>query len=70
MRANIFLHGSGSGSTGEKNPDPNPTLNRNKEKKIYLFFRQVGIKVDLINQHFKPDSGLYFVKDENNFITP
>ena len=33
----------------------------------------VGKKFDLINYHFKlqfVDSGLYFVKNENNFINP
>ena len=33
----------------KKNQDP--TLNRNEEK-IYLYFRLVGIKVDLLNHHF------------------
>ena len=43
------------------------------KKKIYLYFRQVGIKFDLINHYFKlefVDSGLYFVQDENDFINP
>ena len=42
---------------------PDPTFNRNEEK-IYLYFRLVGIKVDLINHHLKLEfvnSGLYFV---------
>ena len=46
-----------------KNSDLDPTLIRN-EKKIYLYFRYVGIKFNLINHHFKlefVDSGLYFV---------
>ena len=41
------------------------------KKNIFLYFRKVGIKVDLINHHFKLESvhsGLYFVQDENNFI--
>ena len=51
-----------------KNPDT--TLNRN-EKNIFIYFKQVCIKFDLINQHFKlefVDSGFYFVQDENNFM--
>ena len=47
-------------------------LNSN-EKKIYLYFRQVRIKFDLINHDFQlelVDSGLYFIQDENNFIYP
>ena len=42
-------------------------------KKKYSYFRQVGIKFDIINHHFMlefVDSGLYFVQDENNFINP
>ena len=38
--------------------DPDPTLNRNKEK-IYLYFRQVGIKVKLKLEFV--NSGFYFV---------
>ena len=37
---------------------------------IYLYFKYVVIKFDLMNNHFKlefVDSGLYFVEDENNF---
>ena len=43
------------------------------QKNIYFYFRQVGIKFDLINQHFKlefVDSGVYFVQDENIIIKP
>ena len=43
------------------------------KEKIYLYVRWVGIKVYLINHHFKLEfinSGLYFVQDENNFINP
>ena len=43
------------------------------QKNIYFYFRQVGIKFDLINHNFKiefVDSGLYFVQDENNLINP
>ena len=43
------------------------------KKKIYLYFRWVGITFDIINHHFMlefVDSGLYFVQDENNFINP
>ena len=46
-----------------KNSDLDPTLIRN-EKKIYLYFRYVGIKFNLLNYHFKlefVESGLYFV---------
>ena len=42
-------------------------------KKIFLYFRQLGIKFDLISHHFQldlDDSGLYFVQDKNNFINP
>ena len=41
------------------------------EKNIYLYLRLVGLKFDLLNHVFKlefADSGLYFVKDENNLI--
>ena len=41
------------------------------KKKIYLYFRLVGIEVDLINYHFKLEFvnyGLYFVQDD--FINP
>ena len=31
--------------------DPDPTLNRNEDK-IYSFFRELGIKFDIINHHF------------------
>ena len=44
--------------------DPDPTLNRNDEK-MYLYFRKVGIKFDLINHGFKlefVDSGFYFIQ--------
>ena len=43
------------------------------KKKIYLYYRYVGIKFDLINHHFKLEvvySGLYFVQDEYSFINP
>ena len=36
------------------------------KKKIYLYFRLVGIKFDLINHPFKLDSCIYFVQDTNN----
>ena len=43
------------------------------KKNIYLYFRFVGIKFDYKNHHYQLKffySGLYFVKDENNFIYP
>ena len=43
------------------------------KKEIYLYFRLVGIKFDIITHHFMlefVDTDLYFVKDENNFINP
>ena len=43
------------------------------KKRIHLYFRKVGIEVDLINHHFKLEfvnSGLYFVQDEFFFINP
>ena len=43
------------------------------KKNIFLYFRKVGIKVDLINHHFKLESvysGLYFIQDENIFLNP
>ena len=43
------------------------------KKKIYLYFRKVGIKFDIINHHFLlefVDSGLYLFKMKKNFITP
>ena len=42
-------------------------------KNIYLYFRQAGIKIDIINQHFLREFvgyDLYFVQDENNLINP
>ena len=41
------------------------------KKKIYLYFRQVGINFDIINHNFMLEfvgPGLYFVQDEKNFI--
>ena len=41
------------------------------KKKIYSYFRFVGIKFDIINHPFMPefvDSGLHFVQDETNII--
>ena len=43
------------------------------KKKIYLYFRKVGIKFDIITHHFMlefVDSDLYFVQDKDNFINP
>ena len=46
-------------------PDPDrPEIEM--KKKIYLYFRQVGIKFYIINHHFMlafVDSDLYFVQD-------
>ena len=43
------------------------------KKKIYLYFRWVGIEFDIINHHFKlefVDSSFHFVQGEINFINP
>ena len=43
------------------------------KKKIYLYFREVGIRFDIIYHHFMLEfvnSGLYFVQDGNNLINP
>ena len=41
------------------------------KKKLFLYFRQVGIKFDIITHHFMlefVDSDVYFIQDKNNFI--
>ena len=72
MRSDIFFHGSGSGSAGKIfRIRIRPEIEM--KKKIYLYFRWVGIKFDILNHHFKIefiDSGLYFVQGENDFINP
>ena len=43
------------------------------KKKIYLYFRYVGIKFDIITRHFMLEfvySDLYFVQVKNNFRNP
>ena len=43
------------------------------KKKIYAYFKWVGIKLDIINHNSIldfVDSGSYFVQDENNCINP
>ena len=70
----IFLTSDPDQAQQGKKSDPatDPILTQN-EKKEYLYFSKVGIKVNFINHHFKlkfVDSCLYFFKDENNFIYP
>ena len=76
MRIRFFSHESGSGSAGKEvriqiqiriRPEIEMKI------KIYLYFRKVGIKFDIIINHFMlevDDSDLYFVQDKNNFINP
>jgi len=63
----MFFHGSGS--AGKKiRIRIRPEIEM--KKKIYLYFRKVGITFDILTHHFmleSVDSGLYFVQDENNF---
>ena len=69
-----ILQGGGS-DIFSMDPDPaqlekksGSDLKTEIKKKIYLYFRYVGIKVDLINYHLKLEfvhSGLYCVQDEN-----
>ena len=80
MRIRIFFHGSGSGSgSAEKKIwiririrlRIRPEIEM--KKKIFLYFRQVGIKFDIITHQFMlefVDSDLYFVQDKNDFINP
>ena len=59
-----------SGSAEKKKSGSGSDLN---SKNIYLYFRYVGIKFDLINHNFKLKFKLillYILFHENNFIYP
>ena len=66
----MFFHGSGS--AGKKiRIRIRPEIEM--KKKIYLYFRKVGITFDILTHHFmleSVDPDVSFVQDKNNFINP
>ena len=66
----MFFHGSGSAG---KKIRIRIRSEIEMKKKIYLYFRKVGIKFDIITHHFMlefVDSDLYFVQNRNHLINP